>query len=119
MLVIKNLNAIQRAPLGGRGEVIPLVDTETGSRQVDVHVNILRAGAAGGPYHFHPRSENIYIVLAGSGRFVADGQEYLLQKDDMVFIPPGVRHSLSASADSGLTLIEIFAPAPVETVFLD
>jgi quercetin dioxygenase-like cupin family protein len=115
---IRSLNEIHREPLRDRGEVIPLVDPSTGSRRVDVHVNILRGGSPRGPYHFHPESENIYIILAGSGRFVADGEEYVLRKDDVVFIPPGVRHSLSA-AEEGLSLIEIFAPAPVETVFVD
>ena len=119
MLFIRNLQASERHALGDRGEVIPLVDPAHGSGQVDVHINVLRAGGPPGRVHYHPANENIYVVLQGAGRFVAEDREYRLRRDDVVFIPPGTRHSLSATADEGLTLLEIFAPTPVETIFLD
>lgn len=116
-LRITNIGSLPRVPLSDRGDVVALVDGDTGAQHVDVHINILHAGGPRGRYHYHPVSENIYIVLQGTGRFVAEGQEYPLKKDDIVFIPPGVKHSLSAHDDVPLMLVEIFSPIPVETVF--
>jgi len=118
-LVIQRLEAAPRHRIGDRGEVVALVDSMIGASKVDVHINRLTAGGPPGRYHFHPHSENIYIITRGKGTFVADEQSFVLSKDDVVFIPPGIKHSLTADITEGLDLIEIFAPVPVETVWLD
>ena len=119
MLRITNLGDARRVPMGDRGERVVLVDADAGARNVDVHVNILRPSGPGGRYHYHPNAENVYIVLSGTGRFVADGEEHILEKDDVVFIPPHTRHSLSQRGEAPLVLIEIYAPVPVETRNVD
>jgi mannose-6-phosphate isomerase-like protein (cupin superfamily) len=119
MVTITSIARAPRAPMGDRGETIPLVNPAIGARHADVHVNVLRAGGPDGRYHYHPASENVYIVLSGTGRFVAEGVEHTLRKDDVVFIPPGVRHSLSARGDDNLVLVEIYTPLPAEFVPVD
>ena len=116
---IVNLNRADRRLIPGRGETVPLVDAGVGARHLDVHVNILAPGGTGGAYHAHPENENVYVVLRGTGRFVAEGREYLLRADDVVFIPPGVKHSLSAHGSDDLVLVEIYAPLPVRKIDLD
>lgn len=119
MVTITSLARAPRAPMGDRGETIQLVNPGIGARHVDVHVNVLRPSGPDGRYHYHPASENIYIVLSGTGRFLAEGQEYTLRKDDVVFIPPGVRHSLSARGDEDFVIVEIYTPIPAEFVPVD
>ena len=112
---IVNFDRLPRERFGERGETVPLVNAAVGSKHVDVHINILSPGGPDGAYHFHPENENIYIILRGRGRFVADGEEYMLGQHDVVFIPPGVKHSLSVFGTDELVLIEIYAPLPVAT----
>ncbi|MBI4277884.1 MAG: cupin domain-containing protein [Armatimonadetes bacterium] len=119
MVTITNLNKARRAPMGDRGDRIFLVNPEMGAKHVDVHINVLRPTGPDGHYHYHPKNENIYIVLAGTGRFFCEGKEYMLQKDDVVFIPPGTKHSLSGRGDTEFVLIEIDAPSPRETINVD
>jgi mannose-6-phosphate isomerase-like protein (cupin superfamily) len=85
----------------------------------ELHVNILRPSGPDGKYHYHPSSENVYVVLSGTGRFVAEGVEHSIKKDDVVFIPPGVRHSVSAAGDTEFVLLELYAPGRRESVYVD
>lgn len=119
MVVVRNVAELPRHPMGARGEQISLVSDAIGARHVDVHINVLRPSGPDGRYHYHPDSENIYIVLEGTGRLFAEGQERILQKDDVVFIPPGARHSLSARGDRDFVIVEIYAPVPVKFVPVD
>lgn len=94
-----------------RGSTIQLVGEGAGARNVDVHINVLRPGGPDGSYHLHERAENVYWILAGRGRLVVEGEEHELKQDDVVFMPPGTRHSLSIVGDEELRLLEIYAPA--------
>ena len=94
-----------------RGFVIRLVGEHTDARNVDVHINVLRPGGPDGHYHFHERAENVYWILSGRGRLVVEGQEHEVKQDDVVFMPPGTRHSLAIVGDEELRLLEIYAPA--------
>jgi mannose-6-phosphate isomerase-like protein (cupin superfamily) len=116
MVTITSIARAPRKPMGDRGDQIALVSETMGARHVDVHINVLRPAGPGGKYHYHPDSENVYIVLEGTGQLVAEGREYTLAKDDVVFIPPGARHSLSARGDRDFVIIEIYAPLPVKFV---
>jgi mannose-6-phosphate isomerase-like protein (cupin superfamily) len=119
MVIVKSIAELPRQPMGDRGEQIALVNEAIGARHVDVHINVLRAAGPDGRYHYHPDSENIYIVLEGTGRLMAEGQEHIVRKDDVVFIPAGARHSLSARGDRNLVIVEIYAPVPVRFVPVD
>lgn len=94
-----------------RGSNIQLVGEETGAKKVDVHIIVLRPAGPKGPYHIHEHTENIYWVLEGKGLLILEGDEHVLEKDDIIFIPPGTRHSLSSFPDEELRLLEIYAPA--------
>ncbi len=93
-----------------RGVMIDLVNESTGSRHLDLHINVLRPGSAPGPYHYHERAENIYIILRGTARLVVEGVEYFAGPEQVVFIPPGLKHSTSNGGNTPLKLIEIYAP---------
>lgn len=116
---ILNLDRADRLQLAHRGETVPLVDAGVGAKHIDVHMNILVPGGTDGAYHVHPENENVYIILRGQGRFVADGREYILRQHDVVFIPPGVKHSLSVYGSGDLALIEIYAPLPIRKLDID
>jgi mannose-6-phosphate isomerase-like protein (cupin superfamily) len=94
----------------GRGSTFALVDEVAGARNVDVHLNVLRPGGGLGNYHYHERAENIYIILEGRARMIVEGEEHFAGANQVVFIPPGVRHATANAGDTPLRLIEIYAP---------
>jgi mannose-6-phosphate isomerase-like protein (cupin superfamily) len=102
-----------------RGSVEKIVDEELGARQVDLHVNRIRAGSPPGPYHFHTTSENVYLVLSGDVVVRIDGVDHRLAAGDAAFVPPGVPHSATNVGSADAELIEIYAPADVDFVEVD
>lgn len=100
----------------GRGRMIRLVDGEIGAEQLDLHLNVILAGSAPGPYHLHTGVENVYHVLTGRVRIRIDGVDHDAGPGDTVFIPPGVPHSATNIGDGDARLLEIYAPAKVDFV---
>jgi mannose-6-phosphate isomerase-like protein (cupin superfamily) len=49
--------------------------------------------------HYHARTEEIYVVLAGVGRMEVDGDERDVGPGDAVLIPPGAWHELRAGRE--------------------
>jgi mannose-6-phosphate isomerase-like protein (cupin superfamily) len=103
----------------GRGQLIRLVDAEIGARSVDLHLNVITAGTAPGPYHLHSKAENVYHVLDGRVRIRIDGRDHDAEPGDTVFIPPGVPHSASNIGDGDARLLEIYAPIDVDFIEVD
>src|SRR5262245_14261541 len=54
--------------------------------------------------HYHARSEEIYLILSGSGALEVDGDTRRVVVGDAILIPPGSWHQLTADAD-GTTLL--------------
>jgi mannose-6-phosphate isomerase-like protein (cupin superfamily) len=62
--------------------------------------------------HVHERSEHVYYILQGRGLMKLDGAQYVVEPHTVIFIPPGVVHSL---ANTGLeNLLFIVATVPAE-----
>ncbi|WP_354697963.1 hypothetical protein DSM112329_03622 [Paraconexibacter sp. AEG42_29] len=58
--------------------------------------------------HRHHEAEEVYVVLAGSGRMLLDGEVRDLAKHDAIRVSPGVARSFDAG-DEGLELL-VFGP---------
>lgn len=112
MLKIIDLSEAPSTPMdGGRGTKKKLVDTADGTRTLDVHMNTLAPGGPRGKLHKHSVADNVYIVRSGCGEFIVEGKTYRVKKDQIVFIPAGLRHSLSNVSDEPFEIFEIYAPA--------
>ncbi len=94
----------------GRGLVHRLVDEGIGASLVDLHINVIRAGTAPGPYHLHSSAENVYHVLEGRVRVRMAGADHDLGPGDTVFVPRGVPHSATNIGEQDAHLLEIYAP---------
>lgn len=104
-------NAEATAMRYDRGFTHHLVGPNDGAEKVDVHINVINTDSGIGPYHFHEKAENVYIVLEGIAQAVVAGKRYLLAKDDIAFIPPGVHHAAGSAGFGPVRVIEIYAPA--------
>ena len=59
--------------------------------------------------HYHAKTEEIYLVTAGSGVLEIDGESQTVGAGDAVLIPPGAWHELVA-ADEGVRLLCMCVP---------
>jgi mannose-6-phosphate isomerase-like protein (cupin superfamily) len=61
--------------------------------------------------HFHSKTEELYLISAGRGRLVIEGEERLLGEGDCALIPPGARHKLFNVGEQPLRVVCACAPA--------
>ena len=94
-----------------RGTVAKLFGLHNGARHVDMHINLLEPDSGPGPYHYHAESDNVYFVLDGEISVVVEGEEFRLDRNDALFIPPGLRHATANCGDAPARFIEIYAPS--------
>ena len=89
----------------------PLVMPETaGSRHLDYRISMYQPMARVA-LHKHKVQEQVYHVLDGEGLMEIDGKHHVVRKHDVIFLPPGVEHSI---ANTGLVdLVFLVATSPV------
>jgi mannose-6-phosphate isomerase-like protein (cupin superfamily) len=61
--------------------------------------------------HYHRTSEELYLVTAGEGRLVIDGEERPVGVGDCALIPPGARHKLFNTGAMPLKVLCACSPA--------
>ena len=69
----------------------------------EVSVNNLPAGACVPFVHSHKNNEEIYVVLAGKGQAVIDGETVELAAGDWVKIAPAAKRQFFAADDSAIS----------------
>ena len=103
----------------GRGEQIKLINTSLGTEKIDVHLNRLVPGGPRGKVHHHTQADNVYIVKKGEGTLTVEDKTYVIRENDVVYIPAGMRHSLSNLGTEVFEIFEIYAPAGREFDFVE
>ncbi len=61
--------------------------------------------------HYHRTTEELYLVTAGRGLLVIDGEERVIAEGDCALIAPGARHKLFNVGDVALRVVCACAPA--------
>ncbi len=61
--------------------------------------------------HFHRTTEELYLVTAGRGRLVIDGEACEIAAGDCALIAPGARHKLFNVGEQPLRVVCACAPA--------
>jgi mannose-6-phosphate isomerase-like protein (cupin superfamily) len=81
----------------------------------DLGVSLFRYGAnVRSPLaHRHREQEEAYVVVAGSGRVLLDGEVHELRRWDVLRVAPEVARSFEAGPE-GLELIAVGGPRPEE-----
>ena len=88
----------------------PLVRPETtGSRLVDYRISTYQPMAYVAT-HRHKVQEQIYHVLEGEGSMEIESESRIVRKHDVIFIPPGISHSICNNGISDLTFIVVTTP---------
>lgn len=71
--------------------------------------------------HYHPRAEEIYYILSGTGVMTLSGQDRDVGPGDAIAIPPGAHHTIFNSGEGELVFLCMCAPCyeHEDTILLD
>ena len=81
----------------------------SGSRLMDYRISSYQPMSFVEP-HVHRVQEQIYHVLEGEGVMELDGERKVVRRDDVIFIPPGVRHAIHNTGRGDLLFLVITTP---------
>jgi mannose-6-phosphate isomerase-like protein (cupin superfamily) len=87
-----------------------LLDARLGGAREQSLAEATLAPGAGTRRHYHARTEEIYVVLAGSGRMEVDGEERSVAAGDAVLISPRAWHEIRADNGGELRFLCCCAP---------
>lgn len=73
---------------------------------------VLKAGGVD-PQKPHAEDE-VYVILAGRGKFVCEGETIVVEPGQTIYVPAGQEHRFFAIAED-LEILVIFAPAEAAT----
>jgi putative monooxygenase len=94
---------------GMRRKVFRFVSPETGSEEFMAGITVFEPGEASS-YHIHPESEEINLVLSGSGVVVSEGEEATFAQGDAMWVPKGVYHQHKNTGHETLRLLWVYTP---------
>lgn len=88
----------------------PLVMPETaGAQQLDYRISAYQPMAYVAK-HSHKVQEQVYHVLEGEGLMEIEDAEHVVRKHDVIFLPPGVPHSIANTGLTDLVFLVITSP---------
>ena len=88
----------------------PLVMPETaGSQHLDYRISMYQPMAYVA-LHSHNVQEQVYHVLDGEGLMEIDGKHHVVRKHDVIFLPPGISHSIANSGLVDLVFLVVTSP---------
>lgn len=88
----------------------PLVAPETSdARLIDHRISCYQPMACVEP-HTHAVQEQVYHVLDGEGLMEIDGEQRVVRRHDVIFIPPGIEHGLVNTGLTDLVFIVVTTP---------
>ena len=66
------------------------------------------------PYHVHEKEEEIMFIYKGKGVAVIAGENFPLEPETMVFVPPGLEHTFKNTGAEPLSFVFFYSPAGPE-----
>ena len=88
----------------------PLVMPETaGSRHLDYRISMYQPMAYVA-LHSHVVQEQIYHVLEGEGLMTIGDERTVVRRHDVIFLPPGVQHSIENTGLVDLVFLVVTSP---------
>lgn len=94
---------------GMRRKAFRFVSPEMGSEEFMAGITVFEPGEESS-YHVHPESEEINLVLSGSGMLVSEGEEAPFETGHAMWVPKGVYHQHRNTGDEPLKLLWVYTP---------
>jgi mannose-6-phosphate isomerase-like protein (cupin superfamily) len=105
----RNLGDVEdSAPKFGYGEMqeARFASDDMQTEQTGLSHHFVKPGKRQGFAHTHDETEEVYVVLAGSGRINVDGEVVELAELDAIRVGPGVVRAFEAD-DDGLRILAV------------
>jgi mannose-6-phosphate isomerase-like protein (cupin superfamily) len=107
---IRNINAVLAFTTKDGSEIRELLaHRNSGIRLQSLAEARLPVGGSTTPHH-HPRTEEIYYILAGRGRMRIGVEQCEVGPGDAIAIPPGQEHQITTLGDEPLRFLCCCAP---------
>ena len=94
---------------GMRRKVFRFVSPAIGSEEFMAGITIFEPGESSS-YHVHERSEEVNLVLQGTGMLVSEGEEAEFQEGDAMWVPRNVYHQHRNTGTEPLRLFWVYTP---------
>ena len=92
------------------GSVKRVVDEHIGASKIGVLFVEVSPKTKPQGFHYHMKRESVYIGIKGKARVTIDKQEYVLEPNTVVLIPPGEKHRVENIGDIAFEYIEVYSP---------
>lgn len=107
---VRNLDAVPAFTTKDGSEIRELLAARNSAiRNQSLAEARLPPGAATTP-HYHPRTEEIYYILVGTGRMQIGDERRDVGPGDAIAIPPGARHQITNTGGEVLRFLCCCAP---------
>ena len=70
-------------------------------------------------YHYHKDRESVLYIISGTGNEIVDGKKVPVKAGDVLFILPGVKHTIENNSDKEIRYVEFFTHPPVGGDFIE
>ena len=94
---------------GQRRKVFRFVSPDIGSELFMAGITIFEPGESSS-YHVHEDSEEINLVIEGSGTLVSEGDEATFVQGQAMWVPKGVHHQHRNTGLAPLVLLWVYTP---------
>jgi quercetin dioxygenase-like cupin family protein len=71
------------------------------------------------PYHYHRERESVLFIISGAGVEIFDGKEVPFTAGDVMFILPGVKHTIVNRSPAEIRYVEFFTHPPLAADFVE
>lgn len=79
----------------------------------------LPVGCPMGAYHYHKKSENVLVVLAGTLEAIVGGKRYMVRENEIIYMPEDVPHATGNGGQDEVQAIEFYCPSRGEGEDMD
>jgi mannose-6-phosphate isomerase-like protein (cupin superfamily) len=94
---------------GMRRKVFRFVSPAIGSEKFMAGITVFEPGESSS-YHVHSESEEINLVLEGTGTLVSEGEEEQFAAGDAMWVPMGVHHQHRNTGTEPVKLFWVYTP---------
>jgi uncharacterized cupin superfamily protein len=85
----------------------------------EISFNALPAGVSVPFVHAHKENEEIYVILEGKGQVFIDGEEFDIEKGNVIRIDPAAARCFKADSENAITFLCVQAKAGSLTQFTE
>ncbi len=119
MKIFKTPEYIKKGnPTPGQKHRSEILTEEDQAKDLGGILSILAPGTSP-PYHYHEKRESIIIAISGEAIEIIEAKEIPIKAGDVLFIPPGEKHTTVNRSGGEFRYLEFYTYPPVGKDFIE